>query len=245
MLKIYFLRVASLTIALSLGACGQDDPAPLAPEPADMAAPDSPPDESAPDLSADLAADLVEDAAQDDGIAQEDLAQDAGADAEPDVEGDAQTDGDVDMAPPLMPGDPPAGDPSLTIGTGQDTFIPLLQTDTVRWEAGPQGGYHIWTGLIAADTLLDDLDDDQRRIVELRFSIHRQDGTLLAATTRLGGLRPAPSGGWLSLGQYAVLEAPIRPRRLTGERLRYRATLTSPTGRAAWREVYITSDCCD
>jgi hypothetical protein len=153
---------------------------------------------------------------------------------------------DADVAPDMpavVPGAPASGDARIEIGAGRDALKVLTQADEVRWEAGPQGGYHIWTALGADPALLAGLTDEQRRLVEHRYTIWRQDGTLLAETTRLGGLRDV-AGRWVGVGQYAVLEAPVRPRRLDGELLRYRVTLTTPAG-SAWREVFITSACCD
>ncbi len=58
-----------------------------------------------------------------------------------------------DYSPTWPPNAPdlckPAGHGAATIslGTGQQDYLPLADGDTVRLEKGPQGGHHIWTAV--------------------------------------------------------------------------------------------------
>lgn len=153
----------------------------------------------------------------------------------------------LDAQPDYQPGAKPLGHPKLHIAHGKDRLTLLSQGDVVRWEAGPQGGYHIWTGVAIDDELIASLTDEQRRSVSHRYQLWRADGTLLASASRQGGLRrdDADPGAWHAIGQYAVLEAPVRPRRLDAELLRYRVEVTIPLGLTLWSSTYITSQCCD
>jgi hypothetical protein len=154
---------------------------------------------------------------------------------------------ELDARPDYQPGAKPLGHPKLHIAHGKDRLTLLSQGDVVRWEAGPQGGYHIWTGVAIDDELIASLTDEQRRSVSHRYQLWRADGTLLASASRQGGLRrdEAAPGAWHAIGQYAVLEAPVRPRRLDAELLRYRVEVTIPLGLTLWSSTYITSQCCD
>jgi hypothetical protein len=40
-----------------------------------------------------------------------------------------------------------AGDPEVTLGSGQTNYAPLNDGDTLQIEKGPQGGHHIWVAL--------------------------------------------------------------------------------------------------
>ena len=40
------------------------------------------------------------------------------------------------------------GEPSLVLGTGETSFIPLNEGDTLDPEFGAQGGYHIWISMM-------------------------------------------------------------------------------------------------
>ena len=245
-------RLCTCWFALLLGACAPAQ----APDPIPDSTPDQPPDQTlidepdAADASDRLdqgsdadRRDLASDLAMDQASPDADMRQAADA-ASPDQAADQQ----ADLRPDDSPGQPAWGDAALELGHGRDALIPIKQRDVVRWEAGPQGGYHIWTGVAIAHRHIEALSVEQRRQVWQRYWIWRQDGTLLAQTARQGGLRPddaqAPRA-WSSVGQYAVLEAPVRPRRLDGELLRYRAEITTPAGVALWREALITSQCCD
>ena len=44
------------------------------------------------------------------------------------------------------------GDPSLEVGTGKDAFEPVDDGDSVVIQHGPQGGWHIWTGIHSQGT---------------------------------------------------------------------------------------------
>lgn len=165
--------------------------------------------------------------------------------------GDAEMDLDMFMPPwneaeSYSPGGSPWGDMFINVGSGGQTLELLQQGDIVFWEAGPQGGYHMWVGSVMDEVFLASLSESDRDEVLIRYRIWRQDGTLLAMTQRLGGLQQDQYGNWLSVGQYAVLEAPIRPRRLDGEQLLYQVDVTLPQdANSYYSAVWITSQCCD
>lgn len=148
-----------------------------------------------------------------------------------------------------QPGAPSWGDDAIWIGSGKDQLEFLLQGSVMRWEAGPQGGYHLWVGASVGAGLLGALSDEERRQARVVYSVWREDGTLLATTQRLGAWNPshdATAPRWVNFGQYAVLEAPIRPRRMDGEQLLYQIALTPQPGLPTrHRAVWITSLCCD
>ena len=146
--------------------------------------------------------------------------------------------------PNFEEGAPPVGDSRVRPGVGQQQLETLHQGDTVRWERGPQGGYHVWVGVRVDNTLLSDLDEEERDSTYHRYRLERADGTLLASTQRLGALQ-REGDVWLALGQYAVLEAPVRPTTLDGEALLYRVEVERPSRAPVSSQVWVRSACCD
>jgi hypothetical protein len=171
---------------------------------------------------------------------------DTTSDNEPDRDSaDASDDAESDSGEPdFEQGESPDGDARVHPGVGQQQLEGLRQGDTVRWERGPQGGYHVWVGVRVDNTLLSDLDDEERDSTYHRYRLERADGTLLASTQRLGGLR-REGDTWLAIGQYAVLEAPIRPTTLDGEALLYRVEVERPSRAPVSSQVWVRSACCD
>ena len=152
----------------------------------------------------------------------------------------------VDDALPFSEGMPSWGDEDLIIGQGREELIEVVQGDAHRWEGGPQGGHHLWVGCALDDELVSTLSEDERAALPILYRIWREDGTLLAKTQRIGGLRQDGEGRWVSIGQYAVLEAALRPRSLDDERLLLRVDATLPDEPIArYRASWVTSQCCD
>ena len=152
----------------------------------------------------------------------------------------------IEQAQPFAEGMPAWGDRAIDIGAGKEVLVESLQGDVHRWETGPQGGYHLWVGSSFDATLIEALSDEELATFTILYRVWRQDGTLLASTQRLGGLTRDEEGRWVSIGQYAVLEAPIRPRRMDGELLLFRVDVSLPhESEARHRAVWITSQCCD
>ncbi len=144
---------------------------------------------------------------------------------------------------PAPIGEEATGDPALGVGTGRDTYLSLRHGDTVRWEAGVQGGHHIWVsaridgGPFAEEQL--------RRDVHTHFVLKRRDGSTLGEVTRVGRYFPA-DGGWELVGSFSVLTAGLRPSRLDGEPLQLSVAVTLPEGDTELhREVWVRSQCCD
>lgn len=145
-----------------------------------------------------------------------------------------------------VPGGSSWGDDAIGIGTGKDDLEDVVQGSLSSWEAGPQGGYHIWVGCALDDDLIDHLTEEQLAVLPILYRIWLHDGTLLASTQRLGGLSRGADERQVSVGQYAVLEAPIRPRRMDGEQLFYRVDISLPNEQQPRsRTVWLTSQCCD
>lgn len=145
-----------------------------------------------------------------------------------------------------VPGDPSWGDDGIWMGTGKEDLEHVVQGSLTYWEAGPQGGYHIWVGCELGDDLIGHLSDEELAVLPILYRIWLHDGTLLASTQRLGGLLRGVDERQVSVGQYAVLEAPIRPRRMDGEQLFYRVDVSLPDEQQPrTRTVWLTSQCCD
>jgi hypothetical protein len=136
------------------------------------------------------------------------------------------------------------GDPALGLGTGRESFVALRHGDRLRWEAGVQGGHHVWVSARLDEGVLSTLDDDARREVATRFVLTRRDGTSLGELTRLGGY-VVRDGGWELFGNFSVLPTGIRPSRLDDEPLHLVVQVTLPTALALEREVWVRSACCD
>ena len=182
------------------------------------------------------------------GTPAEDMRAESGADMpaedmSPMLDADAPFEPDQGLTPSVEPGAPPAGDLALRIGTGRTGYEPLLQADTIRWEAGPQGGHHIWVSAQVDTSWIEGLDDDARRRLRTAYTITHEDGTLLAQTTRLGAWR-LRDDAWTHVGQYAVLEVRRRPSLMDGEWLHVRVELTNEE-QTLGSDVWLVSECCD
>ena len=176
---------------------------------------------------------------------------DAGCDAEPSDGGvpdlDAATDaGPVEPTFPAPVGAEADGDRDLGVGTGRDAFVALRHGDPLRWEAGIQGGHHVWVSARLTDDVLTDRSDAERREVTTRFTLTRRDGSLLGELTRRGGYRSV-GGAWELVGNFSVLPPGIRPSRLDDEALHLTVSVTvSGAGSPDLvREVWARSECCD
>jgi hypothetical protein len=145
--------------------------------------------------------------------------------------------------PDVTPGAPPNGDPELEPGTGRLTHEGRLQADVVRWEAGPQGGHHIWVSAQLDSSWIEELDDEARQQLRTTYTITHVDGTLLARTSRLGAWRLL-DGVWTHVGQYAVLEVRRRPSLMDGEWLELVVEVEHQQG-VLFSQVWLVSDCCD
>lgn len=94
------------------------------------------------------------------------------------------------VAPPGMDAGPSdAGPLSLTLGTGQSTFVPIAEGETLLLARGCQGLQHVWTALRATGIA--------PRGVHVRLSLARaSDGALVTAPFDTAiTFSPDPSGG--------------------------------------------------
>lgn len=182
---------------------------------------------------------------------------DAGSPAMDDVDdGDSQDPGDADVrvddggedsaaVETWSPGDRPVGEGPFWPGTGRREYVASHFDDTVSWEAGVQGGYHIWVAAQVDRSILDALDEEARREIRHTYTFVHEDGELLASASRTGGFRfHEEQGGWQATGLYAVLQAPRRPSTMNDEYVRYQ--LEVQLGDEVFqREVWLMSACCD
>lgn len=229
------IRTLHIGVALScliVGCATPEPPDAAAGEPdmsarADLAT--APPEDMSPMLDAALTVDMSPD------MPAEDMS--------PMLDADAPFEPDQGLTPSVEPGAPPAGDLALRIGTGRTGYEPLLQADTIRWEAGPQGGHHIWVSAQVDTSWIEGLGDDARRRLRTAYTITHEDGTLLAQTTRLGAWR-LRDDAWTHVGQYAVLEVRRRPSLMDGEWLHVRVELTNEE-QTLGSDVWLVSECCD
>jgi len=153
--------------------------------------------------------------------------------------------GDADAFPAPI-GSEADGDAALGIGTGRAMFVPLLHGDPLRWEAGVQGGHHVWVSArLEAGVAFP--RENQRREVSTRFLLTRRGGSSLGDLTRFGGYR-ANAGGWELLGNFSVLPRGIRPGGLDDEPLLLSVEVSlseEGSGPLLRRDVWVRSACCD
>lgn len=165
---------------------------------------------------------------------------------ENDGEGDSSEDPGF-PEPDFVANDPPAGTGPFFPGTGRQNHEPLLQGEDIYWEAGIQGGHHIWVSLQIDGTALQEfsLTDEERRQIRHTYRFEHQDGELLAQATRRGGLRETDWGDWSATGLYAVLQAPRRPSRMNDDLILYTLEVELPDETMFTRHLWLYSQCCD
>ncbi|TVR03472.1 MAG: hypothetical protein EA398_04940 [Deltaproteobacteria bacterium] len=145
---------------------------------------------------------------------------------------------------PAPIGEGPDGDDGLEVGTGRSGFETLRHGDPLRWEAGIQGGHHVWVSARLAAGLVENLDDDTRREIRTRLVLTRASGDVLGDLVRLGGYRETDDG-WDQWGNFVILRPGIRPGRLDDEPLRLDATVEVPGHGTLESVVWVRSACCD
>ena len=143
------------------------------------------------------------------------------------------------------PGDSPSGVGPFWPGSGRSQYEALFHGDDIYWEAGVQGGHHIWISAEVEKEFFEDLEEEVRRGIRQTYRFIHEDGDLLAMASRTGGFRfDEDAGEWQARGLYAVLQAQRRPSRMDGDLIRY--TLEVEVGEELYqREVWLVSQCCD
>lgn len=109
----------------------------------------------------------------------------------------------------------------VELGTGETTFVPLVDGGTIELVHGPQGGYHVpVTSRIFGF-------DPEGRIVH--YVAERPDGTVLAESSlALMTRRLTPDeGGWLRLGDRVIFDV-TGPADVVGQTIVLRLTLEDP-----------------
>lgn len=116
-------------------------------------------------------------------------------------------------------GDPclPSDDPTLALGTGETTFVPLVDGDAVELVHGPQGGYHTYVGFAATG-----LDGSAAWTADV---VGWLDGAIRATSAPLVVFRCDHAEGRLeSAGALLVWDG--QPEELDGQPITVEATLT-------------------
>ncbi len=119
------------------------------------------------------------------------------------------------------------GDPFLAIGTGQTDYLPLAPGQTLRAEAGPQGGHHIWIA-----TRMKNL---KQTLTTTRIeAIQPETGTPIPPSTFVFTYAPAEGGTCKLFGlRYQLDNGGIDYKQFLGKPLDVRVTLTDQTGTTA------------
>jgi hypothetical protein len=141
---------------------------------------------------------------------------------------------DVDAGPGVDAG--PSW-PALAVGTGTVDFEALDDGDSVRFERGFQGGYHVWGALRALD-----IEPDE---AEFSFELVA-DGDVIAETGFLTDLWEASddSPRWELAGISVFVLAPD-PTVYDGRSAVFRARVEDRTGVVREGEVAVVVDCCE
>ena len=191
----------------------------------------------------------VQDAELDSTPELQDSDSDSDSDLDPSDVSDTDIDSDSDIPDveedPWQLGDPAIGTGPFWPGTGRSDYEELLHGDPITWEQGIQGGHHIWVTTMADPSFIEDLDEDTRREIRQTYRFFHEDGELLAMASRTGGFRfQEETEQWLTLGLYAVLQAPRRPSTMDEEWILYQLEVEVDE-QIYQRELWLLSDCCD
>jgi hypothetical protein len=128
--------------------------------------------------------------------------------------------------------DCPALDTTVELGTGIDTFIPLNDGDSLRYERGPQGGYHVYGSLRATGVDVGDPNYPfELTNPHIWFNVE-QDGVEIALLVdQPRALLPLDDAGHYGvLGELVIFSA-ADPTALNGTTARFTGKLTDRCGR--------------
>ena len=126
------------------------------------------------------------------------------------------------------------GAPDLVIGTGQTDYLPLVPSQTLQAEAGPQGGHHIWIAT-------------RMKNMKQRLSTTRVEGAdpttgvTIPPSTFVFTYAPAEGGYCKLYGlRYQLDNGGIDYKQFLGKPLDVKVTVTDPAGATATATTRIT-----
>ena len=173
------------------------------------------------------------------------------ADASPADTGDTDSDTDTEDATPLEPdfevGDPATGSDQLALYRADEEagdLEPLSHGDTLTWEQGMQGGFHIWSGFRADGPDFDDLSSQDLDEIEQSYDLYHVDGERVAHTNRYGFATELDDG--IEAGPFMViLRRSTDPNDTTDDLHQLVLSVELPDGQEFESKVWIYLDCCD
>jgi hypothetical protein len=123
-------------------------------------------------------------------------------------------------------------------------FLPLGSGDLLRWEAGPQGGFHVFGAVRIAAEVLAPLSEDDRADVLHTHTLTSGEETLVARTVRAGRFLEA-QGGYEARSVLLVLEPGLSPYRISRRPLLYTVRVEVPSAGVIASSVVVRTACCD
>ena len=123
--------------------------------------------------------------------------------------------------------DCPTLETTVALGTGASSFIPLSDGDSIRFERGPQGGYHVYGSLQATGV---DVGDPKSPFdltnPHIWFSVEQEGAEIALLVDQPRALTPLDDAGHFGvLGELVIFSVPD-PTTLNGTTARLTGRLT-------------------
>ena len=189
-----------------------------------------------------------QDAPNQDAPNQDDSNQDDSNQDDPNQDDPNQDDPNQDAPnqddPDIPIGDAPDGDDELTLLVSglPDQVQTILQGDTLTWEQGMQGGFHVWGAFELQTSLIEDLSTDDLDDLVQEYQIYDTEGELIATTNRQGFADV--DGDTLSSGPFTViLRRSLNPNDTLDDPYLFELTVTIDS-QIYEKSSWITFDCC-
>lgn len=137
--------------------------------------------------------------------------------------------------------DCPTLDTTVELGTGTDAFIPLADGDALRFERGPQGGYHVYGSLRATGVDVGDPNYPfELTNPHIWFNVERDGAEIALLVDQPRALQPLDDEGHVGVLGELVIFNTTDPTTLDGATARFSGRLTDRCGRggeASWEVV--------
>lgn len=128
---------------------------------------------------------------------------------------------------------------------GDDDFVILEEGDVLRWEQGPQGGFHVWIGFQVIGLEGEQLSEGFLNEIIHEYELLGPDGELLGGATLRGFLRVGEDGAVQAPGYILRLRPPWAAAEEVGSGYRVILRLRNLSAQVHLEELEVSLSCCD